>query len=118
MGVGVPSNATLNVSFEILIGKVRGFPPLAGYRAEPDTGNQDYWLCSRVRPYCLYFLCHIDLIDPPQTFHFTRSLQDAVEALDYAAKGKVKCQYTVRQLEDLERCALYSSCEACWLTPP
>ncbi|KIM61842.1 hypothetical protein SCLCIDRAFT_1215659 [Scleroderma citrinum Foug A] len=61
VGVGVPSNATLNVSFEILIGK------------------------------------EIKIIGSA-----VGSLQDAVEALDYAAKGKVKCQYTVRQLEDLE----------------
>jgi len=54
----------------------------------------------------------IGFIDPLPTLHFTRSLQDAVEALDYAAKGKVKCQYTVRQLEDLERCALTLSYEA------
>ncbi|KAL4065488.1 chaperonin 10-like protein [Scleroderma yunnanense] len=59
--VGVPSDSTFNIPFEILIGK------------------------------------EIKIIGSA-----VGSLQDAIEALDYAAKGKVKCQYIVRRLEDLE----------------
>jgi alcohol dehydrogenase, propanol-preferring len=30
--------------------------------------------------------------------------QDAIEALDIAARGKVKCHYVVRGLSDLKEC--------------
>ena len=48
----------------------------------------------------------------PLTLHFTyRSRQDAIEALEIAARGKVTCHYAVRQLEELETYAwiLFSS---------
>lgn len=33
----------------------------------------------------------------------TRNRQDAVEALDIAAHGKVKCQYEIREFDQVNR---------------